>query len=315
VGSGVSISAWSFVLDVQRPAEGRDCTRFSTTDIHDAVEARLRSLDVSGMRIEDKLFVDGGDLRRGDTPFLPVAVGPPRTEVPPTLLRALIEGPEDTVRPYLCLRVEGWGGQLVLSTFVRFVATSAHLFVEVSHSLLAPVEEEYQEVDRLLPQPTARQMTRIAGRSAARTPLRLLLAPVTVVRAVGAPLSRSLRLARQRREITQALRFNYGSSVSPRERAADTHFQRYFQQLDRDMHLKVVEKAVLEAIVSFLDDHGVDTSELRQRQTTILNNGVFVTGGATVNAGSMAAGTGAQASTGPSRLAEAARAAMSGQKA
>lgn len=315
VGSGVPISAWSFVLDVQRAAEGRECRRFTTTDIHDAVEARLRSVDAAGLRIDDRLFVDGDDLRRGDTRFLPVAVGPPRTEVPPVLLRALIEQPEDTVRPYMCVHVEGWGGQLVLSTFVRFVATRAHLFVEVSHSLLAPVKEEYQEVDRLLPQPTARQMLRIAGRSALRTPPRVVLAPGTVVRALSAPLARSLRRARQRREITQALRFNYGSSVSPRERAADTNFQRYFQQLDRDMHLKVVENALLEAIVSFLDDHGVDTSDLRQRQTTILNNGVFVAGGATVSAGSMAAGTGAQATTGASRFAEAARAAMPGQKA
>jgi len=142
----------------------------------------------------------------------------------------------------------------------------------------------------------------------------LVLAPGTVVRALGAPISQARRRARQRREITQTLRFDYGSSRSPRERAADERFQRYFQQLDRDMHVKIIERTVLAAIVDFLDDKGIDTTELVQRQTTILNNGVFVTGGATVNAQSMAGGTGAQASTGLPRLVEAARGAAPAAK-
>jgi hypothetical protein len=179
--------------------------------------------------------------------------------------------------------------------------------------MLPPVLQEYQEVDRLLAQPTVRQLARIAGRSVLRTPVRWLLAPATVSRAVTAPVSRSLQRARQRREITEALRFDYGSSQSPRERAADSNYQRYFQKLDGEMHGKVVDKTVLEALVSFLDAKGIDTAELVQRQTTILNNGVFVTGGATVTAQSMAAGAGAQATAGGrQRVAQAARAAAPG---
>jgi hypothetical protein len=313
VGSGELIDAWSFVLDVQRAAEGRQCAPFTTAQIHDVVLSRLEQLPLPGLGVEDRLFVDGTDLR-GDGRFLPVSLGPPTTAVPPPFLRALIEHPEDVVRPYICVRVPSWGGQLVLSTFVRFVVTPQHLFVELSHSLLPPVREQYQEVDRLLPQPTVRQTTRMALRAAAQTPWSLVRSPGAVLRALTGPVTRSRRFARQRREITQALRFDYGSSQSPREQAADTRFHRYFQKLDRDMHVKVVEKAVLEAMVAFLDDRGIDTSELRQRQTTILNNGVFVSGGATVNAGSMAAGTGAQATSGPARFMEAARAAAPGGK-
>jgi hypothetical protein len=313
VGSGVPIGAWSFALDVQRPAEGRQCVPFTATEIHDVVLSHLQQLNVAGLWVEDRVFVDGGDLR-GDPRFLPAATGPPSTSAPPEMVRRLIDHPEDRVRPYTCVRVAGWGGQLVLSTFVRCVVTPQHLFVEVSNSLLAPVQHEYQEVDHLLPQPTGRQMARIAGRCALRTPVRLVLAPGTVVRALGAPISQARRRARQRREITQTLRFDYGSSRSPRERAADERFQRYFQQLDRDMHVKIIERTVLAAIVDFLDDKGIDTTELVQRQTTILNNGVFVTGGATVNAQSMAGGTGAQASTGLPRLVEAARGAAPAAK-
>jgi hypothetical protein len=159
----------------------------------------------------------------------------------------------------------------------------------------------------LLTRPTPRQLTRIAGRSVLRTPARLLLAPGALTSAVLAPVTRSRHRARQRRQITQALSFDYGAVSSPREWVADKHYQRYFQRLDRDMHEKVVERTILAAVVDFLDSKGVDTSELVQRQTMILNNGVFVTGGATVTTQAMAAGNGAQATAGLPRLMEAAR--------
>jgi hypothetical protein len=194
--------------------------------------------------------------------------------------------------------VAGWRGQLVLSTFVRFVVTPQHLFVEASHSLLTPVKDEYQEVDRLLPQPTFAQAIRLGWRSLLRLPARLILAPAAITRAASKPITRGLRKARQRREILSALRFNYGASASPREWASDTRYQRYFQQLDKDLYAKVVEKTLLQSIVLFLDAKGIDTGELVERQTTILNNGVYVTGGASLTAESVAAGTGAQAKSG-----------------
>jgi hypothetical protein len=41
----------------------------------------------------------------------------------------------------------------------------------------------------------------------------------------------------------------------------------------------VVERQLLDSLVEFLDEHDVDTSEMRQRESTILNNGVMMTGG------------------------------------
>lgn len=174
------------------------------------------------------------------------------------------------------------------------MVTGNNLFVELSHSLLTPVLDVYQEVDRLLPQPTLRQLSRIVGRCLRQLPMALVRAPLALGRAAVSPLSRQLRQARQRREISSALRFNYGATSSPREWAADPLYQRYFQQLDKDLYAKVVEKRILQAIIEFLEEKGIDTSELIERQTTILNQGVYVTGG-TVNAQNIAAGTGAKA--------------------
>src|SRR5262249_36359787 len=172
-----------------------------------------------------------------------------------------------------------------------------------------PVLEQYQEVDHLLPHPTLRQFLRIARRSLGQAPIGLFRAPLAVTRAMFAPLRRSRHRARQRREITTALRFNYGPIISPRDVVSDSRYQRYFQQLDKSLYSKVVEKRILEAIVSFLDEKGIDTHELIERQTTILNNGVYIGGRATVNAQSIAGGLGARAKT---RLARAATTAKGG---
>jgi hypothetical protein len=54
-----------------------------------------------------------------------------------------------------------------------------------------------------------------------------------------------------------------------------------------------MERQVLDSIVTFLDARGVETSELVERQTTILNQGVLVSGGSLV-AGQLAVGRGAK---------------------
>lgn len=87
--------------------------------------------------------------------------------------------------------------------------------------------------------------------------------------------------------------------MSPREAAADPRDQRYFQELDTSLYAKVVERQILQAITDFLTDHGIDTSEFTERQTTILNHGIYVTGGS-LNVQSMAVGKRARATSGMS---------------
>jgi hypothetical protein len=65
--------------------------------------------------------------------------------------------------------------------------------------------------------------------------------------------------------------------------------------------VKIVQDSVFESMVDFLDEHGIDTSRLVERQTTIQNNGVFVSGSATVNATNIAAGKKAEAKSSTSQ--------------
>jgi ATP-dependent Clp protease ATP-binding subunit ClpA len=68
----------------------------------------------------------------------------------------------------------------------------------------------------------------------------------------------------------------------------------YFQKLDKEMHAKIVEQQLLDVLAKFLEDHGIDVSELKERGSYILNNGVMVSGGS-IQAEGLAVGEGAQA--------------------
>jgi predicted Ser/Thr protein kinase len=83
----------------------------------------------------------------------------------------------------------------------------------------------------------------------------------------------------QHERIENDLLFDYGAEKSVREMAAGKEWRVYFQKLDKEMHHKILQQQLLDMLVDFLDEHGVDTSEIKERTTHILNNGVIVSGG------------------------------------
>ncbi|NIK57330.1 hypothetical protein [Kribbella shirazensis] len=306
VGSGVPVDAWSFALDIDRPAEGRTAESFTALSIHDFVKQRLRDLRTGEVTMADHVFVDGRDIR-DDRRFLPERLAAPKPKVDRSLVRSLTVEPEDRARSYLTVQIGGWHGQLVVSTFLRFVVAPHELVVEVTHCLLGPVRDEFQEVDRLLPEPTARQAIRLGGRALRRAPGHVLRAPFAVAAHLAGPVTAARHQARQRREIVSSLRFDYGAARSPRETVGDRRYQRYFQQLDSALYIKVIEKRMLRAVEQFLESKGIDTTELTDRQAAMQNNGVYVAPGGTITAGSVAAGTGARASSVVRKVADTAR--------
>ena len=91
--------------------------------------------------------------------------------------------------------------------------------------------------------------------------------------------------------------FDYGAESSLRVKMSSSNFNHFFQRSDSEMYFKIIERVLLDSIVKFLDDHNIDTSDLKERQTTIINSGIIVQGG-DVRAQAMAVGTAAKAATG-----------------
>jgi hypothetical protein len=304
VGYGQTAEQWSFTLNVAKPAEDQKVTPFTVQELHDFVADDVRQLGLPGVVVEDRVFINGLDLLHGFEPevqraVLPNELAAPVSRVDDGVFDRLQNDPKSRARPYLVVRIGGWSGQLVVTLFLRFALLPQKdmLFVEANYSLLPPMRQEYLVVDRLLTRPTWRQVSRVASVSLAKAVPGLFGGFFRTLAVPLAALGRPGKLRREAREITEDRSFNYGAFQSLREKAADTRYHRYFQQLDREMYGKLAERRVMDALTRFLEDHGVDTSELVERTTMIMNNGIYVAGQGKVDAGTLAVGSNAVART------------------
>jgi len=333
VGSGENMAGWSFALDLRKrtdgSAEGSEKKsplpavvpisdelsvpdRVSLEALYDRVARDIDALRLDRVTIEDKLYVNGRDIR-DDKRFLDGPLARPRNRVDEqTLTRAMLEQSEKQLRHYRCIRVVDWSGELVLSIFLRFSKLSHNLFVEASYFLLTPVGERFRAVDTMSSHFDFARSLRAVISTAIATPFLMLFAPFAVFVRIQRALQRWSAEKEQKKRILDDPTFDYGAYRSFRQWASPHEYRRYFQKLDKEMYFKVLEKNILDSILTFLEENNVDVSELKQRQSMILNNGVIVSGGS-MTAENLSVGKGSSVSQKVSQVA--ARAVAAGKQA
>lgn len=303
VGSGFDHEGWSFTTNTQKGKETLDGVAepipFTVEELYDFVGADLRGLNIDGLGVESRLFVNGRDIR-DESWILPDQFARPLTVVDDALVQKFLGAPTERIRHYLVVQVVEWYGELVVSIFLRFTQVGGTLFSEAAYFLLPPLREEYHEVDDILPVPDMRTVMRLIAKAAVATPALLGLSPFFV----GQRILSGPRRWFERRSILRRIRnspmFDYGSATSVRESGMSGNYRRYFQKLDREMYVKLVQQRILDSITEFLDQRNIDTSDLKERQISIMNNGVIVSGGS-IQAESLAVGAGARARAGQAR--------------
>ncbi|MEA3076157.1 MAG: hypothetical protein QOF60_1065 [Actinomycetota bacterium] len=299
VGSGIAADGWSFVLDLRKRVPHGILAKdepfvLDLIELHDYVAAGIGKLDLAGLTVEDRLFVNGQDIG-DDARFLPDRLhARPVSRVDDDLVRSHVGEQTHSVRHYLSARVIDWHGELVVSVYLRFLAVSGDLFAEANYFVLPGLKLGYQTIDAINPTPSVRQVMHLLAESLRRTPKASLKAPSATVAWLLSPLQQQSSKRAAEREIRENRAFNYGAHASVRELAMSSGFRKYFQKVDKDMYLKVLERRILDLVVTFFDDRGIDTSELRERRNTIVNYGVMMSGGI-VRAGSLAVGPNASA--------------------
>jgi hypothetical protein len=300
VGCGLDQGGWSFALNAGKGRrdlhETLEPIPFEVEQLHDEVVSALRALGLRQVRIEDRLYVNGQDIR-DDRRFLPDPFARPGAWADAETLDQFLHTPTQRVRHYTCIQVVDWQGELVLSIFFRCTKAGGNLFVEASYFLLPPLREEYHKIDNLRATPDLAGGAELALKAAVGTIPVLVMAPFHVLAHLTSGLTRWQERRSMRRTIRANPSFDYGATTSIRQSGMSTSYRRYFQRLDREMYVKTLEQRLLDAIIQFLDEHNVDVSDLVERQTTILNNGVMLSGGS-IQAESLAVGTGARARAG-----------------
>jgi hypothetical protein len=285
--AGRDAGGWSFLVDLQKGREdhigGRSSVREPTpAELYAGVEQALGALEMPNLEIRDRLFVSGSDVRY-DRTLMPSELGPPLAWIEPSVVAHYMVAPTHQIRHYRCIEIVDWRGELVVTLFLRFAVRNGRLFCELNKFVLVPLKEELHRLDHLGGGLNPGNLLAMAIATCVATPRLSWRAPRVILK----PLGRDLRQSGKAKEVEDDPFFDYGAPVTALDRVRSTHYRRYFQMLDKEMYVKVLERTVLDSIAEILDRHGIDTGEIVERRTTIINNGIMTK---ELNATNVAAG-------------------------
>jgi hypothetical protein len=226
-------------------------------------------------------YVAADGYRRADDPLIDPQTRTPRTLASPETLAAIEGCPQGGLRHYLRAVVPANGkeirtpdGRLVLpaqdsgigvTAFIHLAVEGGMLYTEFVATVMPQIRPLYHLGDNLRPE-------RVASHAAADTLWSFardnLLGPVHLIRMGWDAMRLQSRMARSGRSADEFRYYDYGAHFSVRELAAQRPTVKFMQMLDGAKYIKLLDKAVTEAIVDFLDEQGVDTTEFK---TAVLN--------------------------------------------
>ena len=298
VGAGTPFSSWSFVTDIKRGrrvADGPPSAplEFQASELWQVVSASLTKLGLHGLSIEDRVYINGQDVRDDPRFFDDVTRRPRRSVDPSTIAELMFATVPQAARHYRCIRVVDWKGELAVSLFLRITKTPTNLFVEASSSILTPIDDMYRLLENTYTHKTLLQLIIRAITSSLTMIPYVLWAPFNVATRIIRPVIDLFRHLIQDWLIGEKQAYDFGATRSVRELASQSSkYRRFSIQRDSDMLVKTLERCVLDAVIDFLERQRIDTAGIRERETAILNSGVIISGG-TIKAESLAIGRGA----------------------
>jgi hypothetical protein len=262
-------------------------------DLYDAIHEDFVRLDLPNLSIADKIFVQGTRVRL-DSHFFDSRTSRPVATIAPELVRGLMANDSETARYYKLIRVRIWQDELILSMYFRAFQLGRRLFLEVNYFLLPPTNKEYHRVDTITLTPSWRTVLVWFGKSVTLATGLLLIGPPDLLMQLGQVVSYWLIRLYDWYMVLEDPIYDYGSSVSIRDLGSGSEYHSQFQLADQEMYRKIIEECFFNSVVDFLDARNVDTSLLRDRETTIINSGLIISGGS-VSSGNLAIGTKARA--------------------
>ena len=299
IGSGTTMNSWSVVVDItkgaKRPDDSRDYPRtFVAPELYGAATAAVLSAGPPGLTVEDKLYVNGQDVRL-DARFFDAEKGRPRTNVDAAVLATFVgDCGASPIRHYRSFRIVDWSGDLVVSFFIRISLSATTLYFEANSSLLTPVDDLNRNLEHVHPNPTVLQfLIRLLGSFLTALPY-LVWGPINLLVRLIRPVVDAIVNLVEEWVVSERPVFDFGATRSARELASTSaSYRRHSIRQDSQMLARTLETTVLESIIGFLDAHRIDTSSLKERETAILNSGIIISGG-TISAGNLAIGKGAK---------------------
>ncbi|WP_167393654.1 hypothetical protein [Micromonospora chokoriensis] len=281
VGSGTEIGRWALPpVDVSRSREEDDTkppATFSIRELHDDLIGLARSrLGLSDIEVTKRIYVRGDVLPDCEGLFHPDEVRPP-SRLDKTWVDLGSDAPGEQARTYVCLAKSLVGGEIVVTLFVRYTLEQGILSCEFAAFVLPPILRGSAPAtgfhglfdDDLTPL-HGRSTTWALAVAAWRTYVAELF--LRSNRGIDLDEAHEDRTRHHYEALQEGRRYDYGAAFSARELAATTSIQNYFEVADvRDCLLRM-QRGVIDCLVGFLRDKGINTSELVAGRQRIINN-------------------------------------------
>jgi len=279
VGSGAEVDKWSVAIrlvgretDPFRPSpeERREFPSppFSAKQISAHVAERLALLRIPssaeeylpGLAVEDRIYLAAEEAYGFDT-----VMGQEQMD-------QIIANPTYEARHMLAFRVVSWRGELVTTVYVHIAVQGRTLHLELASWVLPPCPDGFRVMDGEDSTGTVSYL-RAIWRGFLETPATVGKAPLNVVADIVDRMKRNAMVRpRTPRELDR------GATVGVRDLAMTDTWRNSLLENDFVKYSGIIERRVIAATLDFLEQHGVDTTEFRQRAISILNKGVMHTG-------------------------------------
>lgn len=284
VGSGLDIGGWSFVIDIDKGKKIMDKKLsplpFEEAELYGAISHEIEDLKIPNLSINDKVFINGKKIRN-NRELLPNILGHPVSNVSKEYMELVMNNDIKDARFYKVIQVVDWEGDLVLTAFFRLQKNEKSLFIENNYFLLPPIGDNLKAIDRTKEHSGIRHFIGWIIGLVFVTLGHSLLSIFKVFGYINEVISSIFGgiEAAQRKIVKSSPDFDYGAETSLREAVSQTHYSQHFQKLDKEKYFKIIEKRLFNLVGDFLDSKNIDASEFKERETSILNQGVIVTGG------------------------------------
>ena len=279
VGSGVNIDNWHLTLDISKratPKHARDGSTDSEfgpitgADLQEALLATMPQRITPRPSAGHRLYVRGGSnalsvplFRIGPTEKDPVEAlnfRRPVTRIPEAQVSQYLHEPSEAARVYTYFQHSAWGGQVVVTLFVRAFVSNQTMFIEGLVYALRPLQRQFYSV-RGLPTDRRTEVSSLLATSFAEALPLLLAAPGQVVSSLlSGRLTRARSLVTES-EIERRRDIDFGARSSLREQVANYNLSDSFAAMDERMFYQIFNRRAMECIGLFLESRHVDLAE------------------------------------------------------
>jgi hypothetical protein len=297
VGSGVNVDNWSLTIDLRTraaPAHSRSAAtapeytnrpalpdEVTGGELQEHLLRTLPTLVSPRPAAVHRLYVRGGTNALSVPLFRsgPVLEDPqeatnfrrPVSRVPDDVVQHYLHQQDEGARVYTCFTHSAWGGQVVVTLFVRAFVSNQTLFIEGLVYALRPLAEQFYAV-RGLPTDRRAEASALFREALSDAPTQLAKAPGRLLAAQRSTRAKDAADALLEEEIVGRRDIDFGAWPSLRERMANYNLGDQFAAMDEKMYYQIFNRRAMECIGGYLESRHVDLSEFNGQAGGIIGS-------------------------------------------